>query len=475
MLAAAGVSLPGCFASRAGRDSRLSIVIVGGGFAGLACAGELLAAGHEVTVLESRGRVGGRVLTFHDLVPGGMVEGGGELIGSNHPHWMHYAHRFGLTMRDVSEYEDLASPIYLEGQLLSTSDAAALWEEMDAAFTSMTADAAPVDADAPWETPGAHILDQRSTEQWLVAQSLSPRASRAIRAELCANNGVATTCQSYLGNLSQIKGGGLEKYWSDSEVFRCGEGNDALASALAGALPRECLRLRSPVRYISRGRNGATVSTPHAEFYCDEVVLAVPPSVWPRIRFDPGLPAELLPQTGQNVKYLAAARRRFWLDSKSAPTSLTDTDVSMTWDATDAQDNIEGACLTAFSGGPAAQACREQSADARAQTYARVLEALYPGFGAAVSTARFMDWPSDPSTGCGYSFPAPGQVTTVGPLLRRGLRGLHFVGEHCCYQFVGYMEGALHSGVATARAILGGDAAPTHGVTRPGPAGILAS
>ena len=31
-----------------------------------------------------------------------------------------------------------------------------------------------------------------------------------------ANNGVATSMQSYLGNLSQVKGGGLEKYWSDS-------------------------------------------------------------------------------------------------------------------------------------------------------------------------------------------------------------------------------------------------------------------
>ena len=28
---------------------------------------------------------------------------------------------------------------------------------------------------------------------------------------------------------------------------------------------------------------------------------------------------------------------------------------------------------------------------------------------------------------------------------------LHFAGEHCCYKFVGYMEGALQSGIAAAR------------------------
>jgi monoamine oxidase len=63
-----------------------------------------------------------------------------------------------------------------------------------------------------------------------------------------------------------------------------------------------------------------------------------------------------------------------------------------------------------------------------------------------------MNWPSAEWTLAGYSFPAPGQVTTVGPLLHDGIEGrLHFAGEHACYKFVGYMEGALNSGVAIAR------------------------
>ena len=35
--------------------------------------------------------------------------------------------------------------------------------------------------------------------------------------------------------------------------------------------------------------------------------------------------------------------------------------------------------------------------------------------------------------------------------MRSGLGRMHFAGEHCCYQFVGYMEGALHSGANLAR------------------------
>jgi hypothetical protein len=62
-----------------------------------------------------------------------------------------------------------------------------------------------------------------------------------------------------------------------------------------------------------------------------------------------------------------------------------------------------------------------------------------------------MDWPNDPWTQSGYSFPAPGQVTTVGPIMYKGLGHLHFAGEHTSYKFVGYMEGALNSGAALAQ------------------------
>ena len=57
-----------------------SIVVIGAGFSGLACAHELLAAGYDVTVVEARNRVSGRVLSFSDVVPGKNVEGGGELM-----------------------------------------------------------------------------------------------------------------------------------------------------------------------------------------------------------------------------------------------------------------------------------------------------------------------------------------------------------------------------------------------------------
>jgi monoamine oxidase len=66
-----------------------------------------------------------------------------------------------------------------------------------------------------------------------------------------------------------------------------------------------------------------------------------------------------------------------------------------------------------------------------------------------------MDWPKDHWAGASYSFPAPGQVTTVGPLMAQAHLGgkLHIAGEHACYKFVGYMEGGLTSGASVARRI----------------------
>jgi monoamine oxidase len=89
------------------------IILIGGGLSGLACAYELKSAGYQVTVLESRNRVGGRVLSFRDLVPGKSVEGGGEFIGMNHPTWLAYSKKFGLELFEGKEDENIDQPVIL--------------------------------------------------------------------------------------------------------------------------------------------------------------------------------------------------------------------------------------------------------------------------------------------------------------------------------------------------------------------------
>ncbi len=405
--AAAGVLLSDRLAPAQTRSGP-RVVIVGGGFSGLAAAYELSHAGADVTVLEARNRVGGRVLSFSDLVAGGNVEGGGELIGANHPVWQRYRDRFGLTFLDVTT-EDLEAPIVLNGKRLKASEAEALWESMDEGLSVLNAAAAAIeDPFAPWKTAGADVLDRRSVASWIASLDTLPLARAGIDTQLTADNGVRTAWQSYLGNLAMIKGGGLEKFWTETEVFRCRGGNQQLATALRSAIGTARVRTRAIVSAIDV--SGATASVTLADgmrLEADHVVLAVPPPVWNRIAIEPMLPLGLAPQMGSNVKFLMVLNGRFWRRAKLGPSVLSDGPVHLTWESTDNQ-RTGNAAMVAFSGGPAADTCRGWTAAERTERYLAALEPIYRGIRASFVKARFMDWPSDPWVKASVLLPCAG-------------------------------------------------------------------
>ena len=428
LAAAAAVLISDRFGGTA-RAAAGRVIVIGGGFSGLAAAYELSRAGYDVTVAEARNRVGGRVITFSDLVAGKNVEGGGELIGSNHPAWNAYAKQFGLKFLDVSE-EDLEAPIVLGGKRLSSDESEALWEEMEKAFNTIVADAANVDGDEPWKAPNAEALDKRTLASWINGLSASPLCKSGLHAMMMADNGVVSDWQSYLGNLAMVKGGGLEKYWTESEVFRCQGGNQQLARKFVAAIGTNRVLTRTIVRAINVGDTGVRVTLANGKVLeGDHVVFTVPPPVWNRIAIEPALPTSLAPQMGVNIKYLIALNGPFWRRAELGPEMLTDGPISLTWDATDGQRG-PGQAMVAFSGGTAADTCREWTATARNESYLTELQKVYKGIRGSYVRSRFMDWPSDPWVKASYSFPAPGQVTTQGPIFRQGHGRLHFAGEY---------------------------------------------
>lgn len=442
------------------RPNGKSVVVVGAGFAGLACAYELLEFGYDVQIVDARNRVGGRVLSFKDFVPGKVVEGGGELIGSNHLTWQAYASQFNLRMLDVTSEDELAFPIRLNGRSLNEQQARELWEGMDAALSTMNALAVGINPDEPWTSPNADELDRRTVGQWIDDLPSDQTTKSALRVVMSSDNAVPVSNQSLLCMLAAVAGGGFQSYWEDSEVYRCRGGNQQLADKLVERIRPFRILLDSPVESISfgsqTGEKAKVYTTTGQVLAADQVVLAVPPSVWRHMFFAPGLPDWLTPQMGTACKYLSALRTRFWRDQGLAPDSITDGPVAMTWEGTDNQQGA-GASLHVFSGGTAAERLRDGD---RPQVDARVqgeLESIYPGYkqqllrGNNGSDTRFMDWPAEPFTRAGYSFPAPGQLMRTGQTLLDGIDNLNFAGEHTCPAFAGYMEGALRSGVTLAQ------------------------
>src|SRR5690242_20804250 len=77
------------------RRAETDVIVIGAGLAGLTAARELVAAGHDVIVLEARDRVGGRVLN-HTLASGHVVDVGGQFVGPTQRHVLGLASELGV-------------------------------------------------------------------------------------------------------------------------------------------------------------------------------------------------------------------------------------------------------------------------------------------------------------------------------------------------------------------------------------------
>lgn len=450
--------------ARLGRDSKKRVVIVGAGFAGLAAAHELKAAGYDITLLDPRKHVGGRVLSFNkavgrEYIPGRNVEGGAELIGSNHPMWMNYKELFKLEMLDVTEDEgEVIYPIVIDGKRLPDEQGAELWAAMEDALNKMDDLAKDVPEDEPWNAKDAAKLDATSTGAWINGLDVPEIVKKVMLINQFSDNGQAADKQSLLGQLAAVKGGGLEKFWKETEVYRCKGGNSTLAEKLADAIGRERIILGLSARSITLKNNTVIVEASDGRtLECDDVVFTAPPGTWDRCEISPALPGAMRPQMGLNTKHLVHVKNRAWRtgETKASQYVYSDGLINQTWEGTDAQgfaDN-EPACLVGFAGGPPVEKALAMSKEEREKAFAEQYELFFPGFKEAVVATRYMDWPKDEWAKASYSFPAPGQVTTVGPLMAKSHLGgrLHLAGEHTCYKFVGYMEGGLNSGAAVAR------------------------
>ncbi len=452
------------------------VVVVGAGLAGLCAAYELKALGYDVTVYEARDRVGGRVHSFTNFVKGPAtkghpdkpraVEGGGELIGRNHPLWCGYAKKFKLHFSDTEDYGN--SPVRVDGHTLSFEECGTLADGMDEYFEKLNRRAESIlDPYEPWTNPNARSLDKMSLGRWLGSVKGKAKktgmARKAVEQQLTADNGLVAGKQSLLGVLAMIKGHGVDRYWSDTELYRCIGGNDQLAKKFRDALGTRAVHMSTRVSAVSGNfgavtlqlerlyRNQRKRARSKKTFRCCDVILAVPPSILRQIKSENAdLQKQLrkAPHIGSNVKFLLGLKRRLWQDFASSPT-LTDSrgPADMTWETTEALKTPSFA-LVSFSGATHAQKIVDLPSDqARYRDYLKQLEIVYPGIHKLISAKKFINWPKEKFSRGSYYFPRTGEVLRWGPFWKNGYGGwLHFAGEHTSYAFMGYMEGALSSG-----------------------------
>ncbi len=405
------------------------VIVVGAGFTGLSAADVLVSAGHDVIVLEARGRVGGRVesAAFSDGV---KVDIGGQFICDEMPGIMALTRRFGLPLVETP----------LDGAFLIQRDSKS--SEPDYTF----AESGRVRARANRIDPRDPDIAGLTVEAWLARQSDPPDVKAGYQAMI-----EGLWCRS----VSEIP----LWYVIDNDRRTASKGNElqyfvegtvqAVAGALAAALG-DRLRLDTPVTHIARSNGSVTVATGNGKvFTARQVIIAVPPVMASRIAHEPALPKPLVDafgawKSGTVIKALIRYDRPFWRD-RGLSGMVMWRDVLGLF-ACDVSSDLASA-LVVFAGGPLAAEWSGKGAVFIQSEITRRLVAAFGGEAGAYMDFRMGDWVDDRWSGGGYSDVIVDlEAYDAEDIIRGGVPPVHFASSELASSFPAYIEGAIIAG-----------------------------
>ena len=438
------------------------VLVVGAGLAGLTTAELLLAGGARVTVLEARGRVGGRteLMDFE----GTPFDLGAQWIGPTQHRMIALAKRFG--MASFKTFHDGERRMWMggkmrrwQGRIPSLSPLELI--EMQLSVWKLDRLANKVPVEAPWTTPDASALDHRSLAAWRDAQLHTQRSRDLFDVSVRTVLGVEPAEVSALWFLFYMRSG--ENFLSHTEIdggsqeSRLVDGAGAYAQHLAKNLAADIV-LDAPVRRITQHADHVVVTSDQGEHRARFVALCVPPSLLPKVTFDPAPePARArlwgrMPM-GATVKVTAVYETAFWRAQGVAGELVSDEGpVSYVVDSTSHDGKV--ASLLCFVVGRHARTWSMTPKDERLN---QVRAQLGKWFGEPGARPRAMvekDWAEDPWTGgCPVCNPVPTTLSTEGSFLRQPMGRVHFAGTETATAWAGYMEGAVQSGERAAAEI----------------------
>ena len=400
------------------------MVVVGAGLAGLAAATVLRERGVDVSVLEARDRVGGRVWSAEvaGAVGPATIERGAEFVLAGYDRFRAYAARYDLDLVDtaMSYYvRDLYEHPHVTTQVLAGAGRAAA-ESL---------------ADVP---PGTSVA------ALLAGLPVPPDVRESLQARIEVSSAAAA---------DEVHAGVLEHIASFEPLpsWRVGGGNSRLPHAMYAALG-DCVHLSSPVTAVRDDPDGVvTVRTATGETTADAVVVALPLGVLRAgdVRLD--LPARATDASAALVSG-HAAKLHLPLTARPAPSAVLSVEHRFwTWTAADASGGV-APVLNCFAGSAAAVDRLDVGAGpGRWDGLARDMRAdLSYAPGQPVLT----HWAADPYALGAYSARGAGWTPADDEVLTRPVGRVFFAGEHTAGELSGLMEGALRSGERAAEQVL---------------------
>jgi monoamine oxidase len=441
-----------------------TVIVIGAGLAGLSAAYDLHRAGWQVTVLEARDRVGGRVHSIRSFSDGLVAEGGGEFIDKHHTCMLAFAKEFNLPLGVVGSWQGQSGDWgAYEGKAGHQNDAN-IWgfdlgreyEKIWAALANLAKEVP--DPAHPDSAPNAKVLDKQTAADWINAQQVQLLARRAFADHIRSEY----TCEPENFSLLDLARNAA-LYYSGTDFYnvnyRVIGGNDLIPRAIAATLPD--VRMNAAVTSIHNGVDAVSVTYKQGDSFqtisAAFVILAIPLTTARHIEFNPPLPTahqNLVDQIsyGSVTKVLIEYRKRFWKDAGWNGRLSTDQYIVMTWEATSHIDHEHG-IITAYTGGEPGRKLSALSDGERIKLAVAVIEKVFPGSSDLIENTATIAWVNEPFTGGSYMAFSPGQVTAHWQTLFAPAGRLFFAGEHATI-YQGFMEGAVESGQRAAKNIM---------------------
>jgi monoamine oxidase len=442
----------------------VDVVVVGAGLAGLAAARDLTAAGASVRVLEARDRVGGRLLNA-DIGDGRVVEVGGQWIGPTQERIAALAREVGV--ETFPTYAEGQNVLEYRGGLRRYSGAIPrinplVLLDVERAQRRLNRLAHRVPLAAPWEAPRARGLDSQTVAAWM-RRNLVTRAGRELL-ELGIEAVWAAQPEdlSLLHLLFYVHSAGSLELLLDTEggaqQDRFVGGAQLVAIRLAERLG-EAVVLGAPVRRVRHSPDGVDLLADGVRVRGSRAILAIPPTLAGRIAYDPPLPGfrDQLTQRvplGTVAKCMAVYDEPFWRAEGLSGQGTSDAGpVRLTFDNSPPEGS-PGVLLGFLEG----RRARELGRLPAGERQAAVVDCFVRLFGPrAASPERYVErlWAEEEWTrGCYGCHMPPGAWTGYGSALREPVGPLHWAGTETATVWNGYMDGAVSSGEAAARAVL---------------------
>lgn len=464
------------------------VAVVGAGISGLTAALTLQDAGLSPTLYEADpARVGGRIRTQRSHWAYGQTsEIGGELIDTSHKKMLELCRRFDLPTEDFlgGGPNGAEEVLWFDGAYYPRHQAD---EDFNAVYQSLRRDLSEA-GEVTWNrtTPTGTALDNMSIYEWIESRVPGGHSSplgRFIDVAYNVEYGADTTEQSSLALVLlmgyQTNPGNFNIWGLSNERYHITGGNDRLPNAIAEALAPGTLRRGwslTAVRANADGTQTLTFSESGATrtVTADHTVLCLPLPILKqldlsRAGFDP-LMRNLLrdARMGHCTKLNMQFATRPWRGTGpwpgvSAGDCFTDTEVQQTWDTTKIQGGTGGILIQYGGGGLAESLTPAGPFSTESDPYVRSLvtrylsgiDAFFPGTSQAYTgRAQLSAWHRNPDALGAYSCWPVGYLHRYAGYEGTAQGNVHIGGEHCSYDFQGFMEGGATEGERAAKEVI---------------------